>query len=277
MLKTIRKFSRAIFGALVCTALVCCVQFEQKTTLYPDGSGKIEMLIAMKEDLAKMAEGEEDDPFEDFKDPLALAENTEGFVAWTAPTKKIVDGWLEMRVTGYFEDVTKAKFYDERGDESLGTEDQLSVGFTYKEEEGLHTLSLQNDMANDMPDGFGDDDEEGDEADEMAEAMMGMMKEMMEGLRIEMAVTVPGKIETVKGLVQEGRTAKLVVDSELMFGADGETDEAKAKRKAMLNAPERIVTWRGSETSDEDVAAFKMELEAAKAAWEKALAVAKAK
>ena len=106
-----------------------CMQMEQTTTLYPDGSGKLVMTIGLKKSMIAQIEmmargfgapegedeGEEMDFFDGVTDPVQLDANSEGIVAWGKSKKEDVGEWIRVTTTGYFEDINKVKVYNSPG------------------------------------------------------------------------------------------------------------------------------------------------------------------
>src|SRR3989442_11902098 len=107
----------AALSIALLTSIAGCFQFEEASTLMPDGSGKLTVKFSMKQATLKMIEelgknfgGDASDPFAEFAEPEKLQENSEGFAAWTEGKKQIDGEWVRMSVTGYFEDINKARF-----------------------------------------------------------------------------------------------------------------------------------------------------------------------
>ena len=284
-----RPMLRAAGALALMFTLVCCFQLEQATTLYPDGSGKIEVLFGMKKELIETIRqfgDEEDDPLAEFANPRQLLENTEGFVAWSRGEEEVTDEYVSVRMTGYFEDVSKVKLYNdaEEGEDGESEEKTLSLAFEYSTKDGLHTLLMRNEFADDRLDdfGLGEDEEEVEEEgdgeddgsmDEFEAEMMEMMKSMFEGMRFEMSVTVPGEIVEAEGLDIDGRTASFGYDDELLFAAlEDENSEAAKKMDSLGDAENLRVVWKSGEVSEEALEAFRTEMAEAKADWEKRLA-----
>src|SRR5437773_3358232 len=105
----------------------------------PDGSGKLTVKFSMKQETLKMIEelgktfgGDAPDPFAEFAQPEKLQENSEGFAAWTEGNKQADGDWVRMSVTGYFEDINKARFYSVQ--QQPGGEKKKTLSFAAKYE-----------------------------------------------------------------------------------------------------------------------------------------------
>jgi hypothetical protein len=253
---------------------VSCLQYEQSSSFFPDGSGKISMSIAIKksmieqlEEMAKaMGSEEEMDPLSNYTDPKKLAENSEGILAWTKP-EVVDDGeWIRVSYTGYFVDINKVKIYQEKEE---GGETTKSLGFACKYEKGDGTSTLQ--LIDDARKTLGEDLNQPEEDESRREMQIQMMKTMIAGLKIRMAITVPGEILESSGFMStEGRTCSIEMDDEMMIAMmeDPEGEEAK-KMKAVTEAKESKITFKNKAPAGEEVDAFKKEMADAKAAWDK--------
>jgi hypothetical protein len=246
-------------AAAMALALAGCFQVEQKTTLMPDGSGKLEFTIGIKAEQGPFGGPGDEDPFENVGDPDEIEKNVKGIVAWTQPVVEEKDGWKRMRITGYFEDINKVRFLDEEQDEEGAPNVQLAF-----ELKGS-TLIVKDKITEEMfkPIGGGVDGE-----DEFAKQMREMMKGMFKGMKLSVAVAVPGKIAEAKGFTSTaGRDARLDVGEELLLGAMDGKEEAKKKIESLR--VQRQVRWEGVEVGAAAVAEFKKELASAKANWPK--------
>lgn len=288
MALSLRRALRFLLLPLLAVSLVRCIQVEQSTTLFPDGSGKVVMKIAFKKAMLDMAKatakqfGQEDaDPLKEFQDPGELEKNSEGIAAW-AVSKAQEDGeWVRVSLTGYFEDINKVKIYSK--EEGGGMEEdpegeekpehghrKTTYAFKYEKTETGGTLSMSDDVRNDMMKDAPGAEEGEDENPEMRKAMAKMMESMLAGLKMSFVVTVPGSVEESEGFVtKQGRTASIEIDAKtILAAAEGgkESEEAK-KFQALKDAKSCRVTWKKNEVTEEEKTAFRKELEDAKAAW----------
>jgi hypothetical protein len=270
------------------TALPGCVQFEQTTLLMPDGSGKLVMKVGFKKSMLEMIKqfGGQDgqkvpDPFEQVTDPTKLKDNGEGFAAWGEPKKEEDGDWLRMTVIGYFEDINKVKLYNEQ-DQGGEKKKTLSFAAKYERKGEGGRLTMSNEMGDefkkmskDLPGADGNGNEE------LAKAMLEAMKPMLEGMKVTIAMTVPGPIESAGGLPEmKDRTASFSIDGNMMIALikDPKGPEAK-KMEALGEAAKKgeAITWSKTTVSPDDVAAFQKEMAQAKESWAKRLKEAESK
>jgi hypothetical protein len=240
------------------TMFAGCLESDQQTVLYADGSGKIVWNIAIK-----MKGDETEEPLK--KDKLSSMENSaEGIVAWAEPKIVKADGWYRFTLVAYFDDISKVKLYDSGKAEK---KEALSFVFEKKGEGG--TLTVKDSMTEDAVQKAGEkqDKPKTDEEKQMAEQMKKMMQEMIKGLKISVSVKAPGAVTAEKFPKTEGRLASLVIDEKLLLDSMDEKPEAKKAMESMSG--ERKVTWTKNEVPADEADAFKKELEAAKAAWAK--------
>ena len=90
-----------------------CIQGDQAFILFPDGSGKLVVKVAIRKQVIKMMEemarelgGKTPDgkpienPLNGFRDPKQLARDSEGIIAWVpAPAVKEDGDWLRTYAT----------------------------------------------------------------------------------------------------------------------------------------------------------------------------------
>ena len=268
-----------------------CMQMEQATTLYPDGSGKLKMTIGLKKSMiaqieamarglgAPEGEVEKTDFFSDFTDPLKLDANAKGIVAWGEPEKKETGEWITVTTTGYFEDINKVKVYSVQNSPGQAPEKKLAFACTFEKTESGYSLVMKNDSGEALEQLPGAGADGGEEAKAQAKMMAEMMKPMFEGMKIRFAVTVPGKIIKSTGFMKfKGRTAEINMTGEtmieLMTNPDG---EAATKIKEFAEAGEGRISWTENNVPESEITAFKEELAAAKKSWKKRLRKAKKK
>jgi hypothetical protein len=295
MLKTAR-----IVCALALLALVGhggCMQVEQNTTLFPDGSGKLTMKIAIKKSMLKMIEGfakqfqgEDPDkkeaaplnPLDELANPESLAKNSEGIAAWKVGKKEEDADWIRITNVGYFEDVNKVKIYQAQqpgpGAEP-GAAEQRTVSFAAKMEktdEG-YALTLKDDTRKELQQIPGAGGAGGNE--ELGKAVLEMMKPMLQDLKVALTITVPGPIKEAQGFIEKkDRTATISFDGDMMLDIIANPEGEKAKKlKSLADAKEGKITWAENKVPEADVAAFKKEMEEAKESWKKTLEEAKKK
>lgn len=268
------------FAILTFTALPGCMQFEQTTQLMPDGSGKLVMKVAFKKSMLEMIkafgnQGDQKapDPFEQVTDPTKLQANGEGFVAWNEPKKEEDADWVRMTVIGYFEDINKVKMYNEQ---DQGGEKKKTLSFAAKYEkvgEGGR-LTMSNDMSKEFKN-MSKDLPGTDGNEELGKAMLEAMKPMLEGMKVTLAMTVPGPIDSAGGLPdKKDRTASFSIDGNMMIALIKDPKGAEAKKlEALAASAEKgeSITWSKTTVTADDVAAFQKEMAAAKESWAKRL------
>lgn len=255
---------------LAAASLVACFQMKEATTLYPDGSGKLEFTFSMKKAMLAFSD---DDPFEDFKDPDALGEDFEGIVAWSRPRETEEGDWKRIHLTGYFEDINAVRALHENPETG---ESELKLGFELtQDEEGNHVLFVDNEMYSDMRADLSGEDGSSED-DPMADGMREMMKQMLDGMELEFSFTLPADIVKAEGFLEtQGRKASTKVTDEMMLSTGD--DPEIAAQMAKLDSFERgKLVWKGSSVTDEELLAFKTELEAAKVEWKRIVAEARA-
>jgi hypothetical protein len=288
MIKTAR-----ILCALALAALVVpsgCMQVEQGTTLFPDGSGKISMKIAIKKSMLKMIEGfakqfqgEDPDkkeappanPFDELTNPESLAKNSEGISAWKVGKKEEDADWIRMTNVGYFEDVNKVKIYQANQQPGGPPERTLAFAATFEKTADGYVLTMKDDSRKELQELPGAGGPGGNE--ELGKAVLEMMKPMLQDLKVALSITVPGPIQEAKGFVEKkDRTATIAFDGEMMLDVIGNPEGEKAKKlKSLAETKEGKITWTENKTTDAELAAFKKEMEEAKEAWKKTLEEAK--
>jgi len=94
-----------------------CVKFKQVVTVFPDGSGKMHMSMAINEQMLTMA-GDED-PFADFSIYELADQEALGWSAFSEPRVYSADGFKTVEFTGYFLDINAVSF---GGDAPAGDE-----------------------------------------------------------------------------------------------------------------------------------------------------------
>jgi hypothetical protein len=259
-----------------------CIQGEQSFTLFPDGSGKLVVHVAVQkriltlmEEMSKSFGGKTPDgmpienPFNAFHDPKRLARDSEGIVAWVPEVLKDDGDWIRTRVVGYFEDINKVRLYSVKTGPGGASSRKLSFTARMTSTSDGGTITLGHSVG-------GEIDElkarmASGESPEASKAALELLKPLMEDLKVKIALTLPGPITASKGFLQtEGRTASLGFDGALMISlATNPGGEAAQRLDAIVRAGESSATWSGSETTAEALARFREEMNAAKASWAK--------
>lgn len=232
-----------------------CIRFQEELVVMPDGSGKMVVILGINLsilDKIKEMGGDSGEFEEKFGFSAEDMENAEGIVAFTKPVMEKKDGWRTVTFTGYFEDINKVKIYKKDGDTRT-----LKASFAFRKEGEGHVLEIDDRVMAD------EDSEKMDQVPEesKAQAWAGM-KDFMKGFEVSRGVRMPGPVTSIEGFAsKESRSALNKITLETIKGLD---DIAK-----MSKAAKRKVVCGKSDLSEADVAAFKKELEAAKAAWPK--------
>jgi hypothetical protein len=276
MMRSAKTLSLLLLAAAVVLVVPGCFKVKQEFTVYPDGSGKMEIRTGFNAKAIEDALGalggqmgggggmggpDIDDPTEITIEDLD--EDMQGFVAFTRPkVEETADGWTYVSFTGYFEDVNKVKIYGE----GEGDEKSTRATMSFEATDNGYVLTIQNRL------GPGDQ-EKMDELDEVPPEMAGMVQAMMDmmlqGFSMEERYHLPGEILEVEGIpVHEGRVASRKIEQ-------GDIQSMADLKKIAQTNKIRIVCG-ASQVDPEEMREFKMELEQAKADWAKIKAEAAA-
>ncbi|HXG63203.1 MAG TPA: hypothetical protein VNO22_17670 [Planctomycetota bacterium] len=275
--------ARLLAAALLsAAALSGCVQYEQATTLFPDGSGKFTMSMAFKKSLLKMITetakqlggegGAAADPLAEFQDPEKLGANSEGVVAWAQPRRSEEGEWVRVSVTGYFEDINKVRIYNQSPAPGEGPGGRKTMfACVYEKTDAGYVLKLQNEGTNEFKKMRGENAPDGQE--DLAKAMIEALKPMLEGLKFSVSITVPGPILEAQGVLEtKDRTASLAIDAKTLVEAMSNPSSPEAKRfKTLEEFKEMRLVWKENSVPASETSAFKKELADAKAQWAKTL------
>jgi len=261
-----------------------CAQMDESTVIYPDGSGKFTMrisvsrvMVAMIDSVAKgfaqqgggKAEEKKVDLFESFSDPDKVGKASEGFVAWTTMKREEDPAWVRASVTGYFEDINKVTFTSE----AKGTLVEPSMGFKHEKTDLGHVLSLSPEAVRSLKKAALPTfnlEGPGSMADTFWD-VWDQVKPKPEDYRVSFSVTVPGAIKDAPGFMEvKGRTATISFDGRMILSALLDPEGREAKRlKQFTRAKEIKIAWTESTLPDDEVKAFRTEMNDAKARWEK--------
>jgi len=256
-----------------------CFQFEQTATIFPDGSGKITLNIAVKKSMLKlMAEmagqsgGQPSEmpatPFEQFESPEKLGELTEGIVAWKLRRREEAGEWVRATYVGYFEDVNQVRIYSNKMGPDGRKERTLESAWRYSKGKNGPALVMLSDTRKKLAD-FNSKGRKGSE--ELAKAMTDMMKSMVQDLKVTLSVTVPGQIRESTGFMKtDNRTATIGFDGSFLLAvhANPQGDEAR-KFKELADAKESRILWTDTPVPDAEFKAWKKEFADAREAWQR--------
>lgn len=230
---------------LVLLAFSGCMKIREDLVVMPDGSGRLTLTITLttKGEAAKFTEAELM-----AADPDELQDKVRGLVALGPPTLAEKEGVI--RQVAYFDDLNAVKFMDEgEGDKAKPKQE-----FSFRREGETFVLEIKgNLLADEAPDRGKSDPELTRQRDEF-------FKAMFVGFEYRNDVRMPGRITAIEGFQsREDRTATYVI---------GEKDLQKAADQKKINDVKtfRVVSAR-SEITDADAAAFRKEVEKAKADW----------
>lgn len=241
------KRSMVAASLLVLAALSGCMKVKQEIVVMPDGSGKIVLTLTMrlKSETTTFTEGELSQ-----MDPDEFMEKVHGLTALTRPKSEKKDGIVTLTMTGYFDDVNALKFMDD----GEGAKAKVKQEYAFRREGETFVLETKgNLLAEDAPERGGTDPDLLKQREEFFRAMFA-------GFEFRQDVTLPGKVLATEGYGSKAeRTASYVV---------GERDLQKPSDQRKINDLAKFkVSAARSEVSDADAAAFRKELEKAKADW----------
>lgn len=257
-----RLLSRALFLAALAAlhSTTSCASIEQGATLFPDGSGKLTLQVRAKTQMLNMAAAQGKDPMVTTKSPEELEKTMEGFVAFTRPESKEEGEFTVVTIHAYFEDVNKVKVW-----RTSAQGREVNLAFKYTPAAAGGELVIEDGLTRKMAKDFGGPKEGGQAP---PKGMLEMFKTMLKDFSMSASFTVPGDIASVgAGLEHKGRTATRKLDGPTLCDAiDGKEEAVKKLQERGAEAGTKL-TWGASTVSDAEIAAFKKELEAAKAAW----------
>jgi hypothetical protein len=273
MFASLKKLVVVPAALVAALATAGCLKSDETITIYPDGSGKIQLkttLTGMMAQMAKMGAqggmqgmggpgGEAPDPFKTIKDSLG------GQVYWAnLESKDGPAGEFMLSGTGYFEDINKVERKNGKISFSKAT-----TGEGYELHVEGDTDQLKNGPLGGMG-GDGDDANKTPEQKQQEEMAKQMAKSMMAGFDMKLSVIMPGAVTAAEGMTPgEGRKAVFALgEKELIEIMDGKRQPPKAM-KVSCGAADPAV--------DGEMATFKKELAEAKAAAEKEKAAGAAK
>lgn len=262
------KRARWVPGILILLGLVGCLQTEHSVTLNPDGSGKVVLSLwqnpgwMMYWDL--LSGGNTIDAFS-----LAemLHEQFEGVSAWKDLEREQKGESIRFRAVAYFEDINELAFYETDSDPNGEGGHRLVMRFEYTANGHERQLRIDNRTAVNIR-------RREEQIERRRQTSGGLnpqrsqgMEEMDREARFGFSFTVPGVIQEAEGFsTVTGRTASSVLDGDLMLAARDPQSDA-ARQVEMLGGPS-VIRWRESEVDDQEMAAFREEMAAAKLAWD---------
>ncbi|HEU4339107.1 MAG TPA: hypothetical protein VFS19_03485 [Planctomycetota bacterium] len=246
----LRSIALALLAALGSTGpLESCYGYEDHLTLMPDRSGKIDFVMS-----EKTSEGTLDKVKAGI---FQLVQDTRGFAAFTMPALESKDGWAIVRCTVYFEDINLLNYIEDRthgGDRFMEEKHDECIHFhlmTRPNDKNYFILHVEDHLFSKMPGGRGRIDWED-------------IKKDSENVVIR-RVTVPGKVQWRDAFRDFQRLEVRTVTYERSPKTIGKMEK---DREYQITGSRRV-EFVGNEIPDAELAAFKKELAAAKAAWPK--------
>lgn len=236
---------------LLLPVLSGCMKIRQELVVMPDGSGRLTFTFAIpaKGDASKFTEQELMSG-----DPDELTDKIRGLAALTKPTLEEKGAVVKITMTAYFDDVNALKFMDD----GEGDKAKPKVQFSFKKDGETFGLEIQGNLLAD------DDPKRLDAAPlndpELEKQREQLFKAMWAGFELRQDVKLPGTVTVVDGFQsKEGRVAVYAV---------GEKDLQKPADQKKVNQALHFKAACGkSEVTADEAAAFRKELEAAKAGW----------
>lgn len=240
-----------------------CLEGEQTVTVYPDGSGKMELSFTR-------TVGAAPDPWFDAhwrqiaKDPIQALIGEKGFVAWSKPVVTEDEETARIALTGYFDDIRRV-------DGGMGAFD-LEIG-----PDGASTLETRDILPRKLQwDGDAPDESDDDRPSVGRLLPLRGARESYRGCRFRYRVIVPGAVTDSAGFHDcNGRVASLTIDTALLFAMDDKArqvvpqnaDKDLLRKMEAVKVARRKVAWKTNEITDAQLAAFKKELADAKTSW----------
>lgn len=240
-----------VLAACVLLWLPGCVKYKQLLTVEPDGSGRMELVMGMS--LARLAQlPAGDDPFAALS-IASLANNPQGFVAFSEPRAEDRDGFRVVSVTGYFDNVNDLGFAGGVGADAEGFDI-----VTYRFEPGR--LTVNRPLSGQAAAAFG-----ASPIDLSDPELRRVLAVEMIGLEFVESFAVPGQITDAGPLAVNGREARAGVAGDAALNRYQEAIAAADQLDRV------VIEFEPAEWSPEAQAAWKAELADAKAAWARLL------
>ena len=235
---------------------VGCLRYEEELVVLPDGSGKMVLSMGFNLEILEKFKEMGMDPAEQEEEmgiDIEDLENFEGVVAMTRPKGEKKGTWKTWTFIAYFEDINKVRLIEKKADDTKTTK----VSFAFRKEGDGYALEIDDKFSqNEGLKQIEDLPEEGEEA------AWEMLKGFLKGFEMQRAVRMPGPVTSNEGFSKkDGRVASNRVDESAFKGMGDLKKAMKTEKRKLVCGP--------SAMSEADVAAFKKELEEAKAEWPK--------
>lgn len=234
-------------AALLVAALSGCMKIRDELVVMPDGSGRISLTFSIA---GKTESGKFTESMLMSGDPDEITEKVRGLVALARPTLLEKDGVVQIRMTGYFDDINALKFMDD----ALGDKAKPRQEFVFRKEGESFTLEVKGNLLyDDLPDRALQDPE-------LQKQKEALFRAMFAGFEFRHELTLPGTVTVADGWsAKEGRRVIYAV---------GEKDLQKPADQKKINAATAFkASCAKSEMTEAEAAEFRKELENAKAAW----------
>ena len=137
--------------AIILLAFSGCMKIREELVIMPDGSGKLLLHFAIRNqsDAGKFTEAALMTG-----DPDEIADKARGLVALTKPTLEEKDGVATIRMIAYFDDINAVKFMDDEE----GAKAKPKQEFAFRKEGEAFVLEIRgNLLADDVPERRGND------------------------------------------------------------------------------------------------------------------------
>ena len=254
--------------ALLASALLWsggCLRGEYETTLYPDGSGKMVVHVAIRQSLIQEARRQAGRPGElpteelngllaQIQKPENLKDYVAGIVGWKPIRVEEDATWLRGVYTVYFDDINQLQVTSKK---------QVVFSWRLISSGGTQTLYQMTGMRG-LP---ALKVAPGDQA--QATGMAERVRPLLEEFRVSLQVTVPGPIKESKGVLNvSGRSAGWQMDGAMFLGALRNLEGSEMKRiRDIMDVAESRISWSESAVTPAETEAWKKELAAAKEEW----------
>jgi len=240
-----KRLPLSLLAGLLC--LSGCMKIRDELLVMPDGSGRIMFTFSIP---SKGEAGKFTETMLMSGDPDEITEKVRGLVAMTRPTLVEKDGVVQIRMTGYFDDLNALKFMDD----GEGAKAKPKQEFVFRKDGEGTTVEMRGNLLSDEA------PERGRKDPEFEKQKEDIFKAMFAGFEFRHDVKLPGTLTAAEGFgSREGRVATYAV---------GEKDLQKpADQKKINGATAFRATCAKSEVTEAEAEEFRKEIGHAKAGW----------